>query len=288
MRATVYFSRTITSEKVLELYKLAGKQLPGRVAVKVHSGEKGNQNFLRPDFWKPMVDYVGGTVVECNTAYDGARNTTRAHRQLLRDHGWSRYFPVDLLDAEGPDLELAIPNGKVIRKNYVGKDIASYDSMLVLSHFKGHPMGGYGGALKQLSIGVASSHGKALIHGAGDPAKIWTADHDSFLEAMADAAGSVVEYFHGNLVYVNVMKNMSVDCDCCAVAEDPCIADIGILVSTDPIAIDQACLDLVYACDDPGKAHFLERVESRNGIHTIEAAAALGYGTREYDLIKVE
>ena len=288
MRAKVYFSRTITPEKVLELYKLAGKQLPGRVAVKVHSGEKGNQNFLRPDFWKPMVDYVGGTVVECNTAYDGARNTTRAHRQLLRDHGWSRYFPVDLLDAEGPDLELAIPNGKVIRKNYVGKDIASYDSMLVLSHFKGHPMGGYGGALKQLSIGVGSSYGKAYIHGAGDPKLLWDADHDSFLEAMADAAGSVVEYFHGNLVYVNVMKNMSVDCDCCAVAEDPCIADIGILVSTDPIAIDQACLDLVYACDDPGKAHFLERVESRNGIHTIEAAAALGYGTREYDLIKVE
>ena len=288
MRAKVYFSRTITPEKVLELYKLAGKQLPGRVAVKVHSGEKGNQNFLRPDFWKPMVDYVGGTVVECNTAYDGARNTTRAHRQLLRDHGWSRYFPVDLLDAEGPDLELAIPNGKVIRKNYVGKDIASYDSMLVLSHFKGHPMGGYGGALKQLSIGVGSSYGKAYIHGAGDPKLLWDADHDSFLEAMADAAGSVVEYFHGNLVYVNVMKNMSVDCDCCAVAEDPCIADIGILVSTDPIAIDQAGLDLVYDCDDPGKAHFLERVESRNGIHTIEAAAALGYGTREYDLIKVE
>ena len=288
MRAKVYFSRTITPEKVLELYKLVGKQLPGRVAVKVHSGEKGNQNFLRPDFWKPMVDFVGGTVVECNTAYDGARNTTRAHRQLLQDHGWSRYFPVDLLDAEGPDLELPIPEGKVIRKNYVGKDIVNYDSMLVLSHFKGHPMGGYGGALKQLSIGVGSSYGKAYIHGAGNPEQLWTSDHDSFLEAMADAAGSVVEYFHGNLVYVNVMKNMSVDCDCCAVAEDPCIADIGILVSTDPIAIDQACLDLVYACDDPGKAHFLERVESRNGVHTIEAAAALGYGTRDYDLIEVD
>ena len=288
MRAKVYFSRTITPEKVLELYKLVGKQLPGRVAVKVHSGEKGNQNFLRPDFWKPMVDFVGGTVVECNTAYDGARNTTRAHRQLLQDHGWSRYFPVDLLDAEGPDLELPIPEGKVIRKNFVGKDIVNYDSMLVLSHFKGHPMGGYGGALKQLSIGVGSSYGKAYIHGAGNPEQLWTSDHDSFLEAMADAAGSVVEYFHGNLIYVNVMKNMSVDCDCCAVAEDPCIADIGILVSTDPIAIDQACLDLVYACDDPGKAHFLERVESRNGVHTIEAAAALGYGTREYDLIEVD
>ena len=287
MRATVYFSPAITPEKVLELFKLAGKELPGKVAVKVHSGEKGNQNFLRPDFWKDVVDYVGGTVVECNTAYEGARNTTRKHRQLIADHGWSKTFPVDLLDAEGPDLELEIPGGKVIHKNYVGKDIAAYDSMLVLSHFKGHPMGGYGGALKQLSIGVASSYGKAYIHGAGDPKQLWSADHNSFLESMADAASSVVNYFNGNLVYVNVMKNMSVDCDCCAVAEDPCMADIGILVSTDPIAIDQACLDLVYASGDPGKAHLLERIESRNGAHTIEAAAALGFGTREYDLIEV-
>ena len=288
MKATVYFSRTISPEKVLELYKLVGKELPGKVAVKVHSGEKGNQNFLRPDFWKNIIDYVDGTVVECNTAYEGERNTTRKHRKLLNEHGWNRYFPVDLLDAEGPDLELAIPNGKVIQKNFVGKDIANYDSMLVLSHFKGHPMGGYGGALKQLSIGVASSYGKAYIHGAGDPEKIWTSDHDSFLESMADAAGSVVDYFQGNLVYINVMKNMSVDCDCCAVAEDPCIADIGVLASTDPIAIDQACIDLVYACTDPGKPHLLERIESRNGIHTIEAAAALGYGTRAYDLIEVK
>ena len=288
MSATVYFSRTITPEKVLELYRLAGKELPGKVAVKVHSGEKGNQNFLRPDFWKSVIDHVGGTVVECNTAYEGARNTTERHRKLFAEHGWLKYFPVDLLDAEGPDLELAIPNGKVIQKNFVGKDIVHYDSMLVLSHFKGHPMGGYGGALKQLSIGVASSYGKAYIHGAGEPKHIWTADHDSFLEAMADAAGSVVDYFKGNLVYVNVMKNMSVDCDCCAVAEDPCIADIGILVSTDPVAIDQACVDLVYACSDPGKPHLLERIESRNGVHTIEAAAALGYGSREYTLVEVE
>ncbi len=284
MKSTVYFSPEITPEKVLELFKLVGKALPGRVAIKVHSGEKGNQNFLRPGFWKPIVDYVGGTVVECNTAYDGARNTTERHRQLLVDHGWSKEFPVDLLDAEGPDLELEIPGGKVIQKNYVGKDLANYDSMLVLSHFKGHPMGGYGGALKQLSIGVASSYGKAYIHGAGRPEELWTADHDAFLESMADAAGSVVSYFGGNLVYVNVMKNMSVDCDCCAVAEDPCIADIGILVSTDPIAIDQACLDLVRASSDPGKAHLLERIDSRNGVHTIEAAAKLGYGSREYEL----
>ena len=288
MKATVYFSRSITPEKVLELYKMVGKELPGKVAIKVHSGEKGNQNFLRPDFWKKTIDFVGGTVVECNTAYDGERNTTEKHQKLIEEHGWNQYFPVDLLDAEGPDLELAIPNGKVIKKNYVGKNIVNYDSMLVLSHFKGHPMGGYGGALKQLSIGVGSSFGKAYIHGAGEPEKIWTSDHDSFLESMADAAGSVIDYFKGNLVYINVMKNMSVDCDCCAVAEDPCIADIGVLASTDPIAIDQACIDLVYASTDPGRPHLLERIESRNGVHTIEAAAALGYGTREYELVEVE
>ena len=283
MKPVVYFTREITPEKVLELYKKAGKDLPGKVAVKLHSGEKGNQNFLGPEFWKPVVEYVGGTVVECNTAYDGERNETRKHKKLLEDHGWSRCFDVDLLDAEGPDMELEIPNGKVIKKNYIGKDLADYDSMLVLSHFKGHPMGGYGGALKQLSIGVASSYGKAYIHGAGVPDDIWTADHNAFLESMADAAGSVIEYMKGNILYVNVMKNMSVDCDCCAVAEDPCIADIGILVSTDPVAIDQACIDLVYACSDPGKPHLIERIESRNGVHTIEAAADLGYVVREYE-----
>ena len=288
MSATVYFSKTITPEKVLELYQLINKELPGKVAIKVHSGEKGNQNFLKPDFWKPIIDHVGGTVVECNTAYNGERNTTEKHRRLIEYHGWSKYYPVDLLDAEGPDLELPIPDGKVIQKNYVGKDIVNYDSMLVLSHFKGHPMGGYGGAIKQLSIGVASSYGKAYIHGAGVPENIWTADHDSFLESMADAAGSVIEFFKGNVIYVNVMKNMSVDCDCCAKAEDPCIADIGILVSTDPIAIDQACIDLVYASTDPGRPHLLERIESRNGVHTIEAAAQLGYGSREYTLVEVE
>lgn len=287
-KATVYFSRTITPEKVLELYKMAGKELGGNIAIKLHSGEKGNQNFLRPEFWKPVIDYVGGTVVECNTAYEGARNTTERHRKLMADHGWSKYFKVDLLDAEGPDKVLDIPNGKVIKKNYVGKDIENYDSMLVLSHFKGHPMGGYGGAIKQLSIGVASSYGKAYIHGSGQTENIWKSDHTKFLESMADAAGSVIDYFKGNIVYVNVMKNMSVDCDCCAVAEDPCIKDIGILVSSDPVAIDQACLDLVYASKDPGRDHLLERITSRNGVHTIEAAAELGYGTREYDLIEID
>lgn len=287
MSAKVYFSKEITPEKVLELYKMLGITLPGKVAVKVHSGEKGNQNFLKPDFWKPIIDFVGGTVVECNTAYEGARNTTERHQQLIKDHGWTTFYDVDILDAEGPDLELDIKNGEKIKKNYVGKNIKNYDSMLVLSHFKGHPMGGYGGAIKQLSIGVASSYGKGYIHGVGNPDNFWTSDHDEFLESMAEAAGSVIDYFKGNILYINVMKNMSVDCDCCAKAEDPCIADIGILASTDPIAIDQACIDLVYACSDPGKPHLIERIESRNGIHTIETAAKLGYGKREYELIEV-
>ena len=288
MKSKVYFTKTITPEKVLELYKLIDKQLGGRIAIKLHSGEVGNQNFLKPDFWKPVIDYVGGTVVECNTAYDGGRNTTEKHMKTLREHGWSKYFEVDLMDADGPDLELPIPNGRKIKKNFVGKTLANYDSMLVLSHFKGHPMGGYGGALKQLSIGIASSMGKSYIHGVGDVDNFWNSDHDSFLESMADAASSVIEYLKGNIIYINVMKNMSVDCDCCAVAEDPCMADIGILVSLDPVAIDQACLDLVYASDDPGRDHLLERIESKNGVHTIEAAAALGLGSREYELITVE
>ena len=287
MKSRVYFSREISSEKVLDLYKLLGKNLEGNVAVKVHSGEKGNQNFLKPDFWKPVTDYVNGTVVECNTAYNGQRNTTEKHLKLFEDHGWTEHFKVDLLDAEGPDLVLEIPDGKKIKKNFVGKNIKNYDSMLVLSHFKGHPMGGYGGAIKQLSIGIASSYGKGYIHGVGNPDDFWNSDHDSFLESMADAAKSVVEFFGGNIVYINVMKNMSVDCDCCAVAEDPCIADIGILVSDDPVAIDKACVDLVYACSDEGKPHLIERIESRNGIHTIDTAAELGYGSKEYELIEV-
>lgn len=287
MKSTVYFSKEISPEKVVEMYQKLGKDLTGKVAVKLHSGEEGNQNFLQPEFWKPMINHVKGTVVECNTAYEGSRNTTEKHLATIEKHGWNKYFDFDLMDAEGPDIELDIPNGKVIKKDFVGKNLVNYDSMLVLSHFKGHPMGGFGGALKQLSIGVASSAGKAYIHGAGIPANIWTADHDVFLESMADAALAVVDYFKGNMVFVNVMKNMSVDCDCCAVAEDPCMKDIGILISLDPIAIDQACIDLIYASDDPGKDHLIERIESRNGIHTIEAAADLGFGSRDYKLIKI-
>ena len=286
-KAKVYFTRDISPEGLMKVFEALSPELPGKVAVKVHSGETGNQNFLHPEFWKELIDKVGGVVTECNTAYEGTRNTTEKHLKTLKEHGWSEFFPVDLLDAEGPDLELPIPDGKIIKKNFVGKNIVNYDSLLVLSHFKGHPMGGYGGALKQLSIGVASSFGKAYIHGAGEPEKIWTADHDSFLESMADAAKSVVDYFGGKSAYINVMKNMSVDCDCCAVAEDPCMKDIGILCSLDPVAIDKACLDLVYSSDDPGRDHLLERIESRNGVHTIEAALELGIGTDNYELIEL-
>ena len=297
MTAKVYFSKEITPEKVVALYRALGVELPGRVAAKVHSGEKGNQNFLRPDFWKPMVETVKGTIVECNTAYGdafgGVRDHTDSHRKLIEYHGWSKVFDVDLMDAEGPDLVWEIPDGKVLKENLVGKNIVNYDSMLVLAHFKGHPMGGYGGALKQLSIGCASARGKALIHSGGasdDNLAAWKqhAAQDRFCEAMADAASSVVRHFEGKIAFINVMKNLSVDCDCCVVAEDPCMKDIGILASLDPVAIDQACIDLIYAAkDDPGQAHFLKRVESRHGVHTIEAAAALGFGSREYELIEL-
>lgn len=289
MSAKVYFSKNITPEEVVRLFDAVGVELTGNVAVKIHSGEEGNQNFLKPDFWKPMAEKVKGTVVECNTAYDGARNTTAKHMQLIKKHGWNDTFEdFDLMDAEGPDAEIPVANGKRIDATIVGKNLLKYNSLLVLAHFKGHPMGGYGGALKQLSIGCASSRGKELLHGGGDFSKVWTCEQDAFLEAMADAAAAVATHFKGKAVYINVMKNLSVDCDCCAVAEDPCMKDIGILASDDPIAIDQACIDLIYAAkDDPGQQHFIDRVERQNGIHTIEAAAELGFGSREYELIEL-
>ena len=291
-KAKVYFTREITPESVVKMYETLGLELPGKVAVKLHSGEQGNQNYIRPEFVKAMVERVNGTVVECNTAYGGARNSTEKHKKLIEEHGWTKYFNVDLMDAEGPDMELSIPNGKVIKENFVGKNLKNYDSMLVLSHFKGHSMGGYGGALKQLSIGVASSQGKSWIHSAGktkDQTILWDnlPEQNKFLEAMADSASSIVEYFKGKIVFINVMCNLSVDCDCCAKAEDPCMKDIGILASLDPIAIDQACIDLIYHSKDPGRDHFVQRVERKNGIHTIEAAQELGFGTREYERIDV-
>lgn len=292
-KAKVYFTKKITPETVVKMYNLLGVQLPGKVAVKVHSGEEGNQNYLRPAFMRPMVEHVKGTVVECNTAYEGERNSTEKHLKLLKNHGWNALFDVDLLDAEGPDLCLPIPGGKVLKENFVGKNLKNYDSMLVLSHFKGHPAGGYGGALKQLSIGCASTVGKCLIHSGGtvdDQNIVWEhmAEQDIFCESMADAASSVVRFFDGKIAYVSMMCNLSVDCDCCAEAEDPCMADIGILSSLDPVALDQACMDLVRSSDDPGREHFLERVDSLHGTHTIDAAAALGFGTKDYELISVD
>ena len=286
--AKVYFTKNLSSESLIKIYNAVGKTLNGKIAVKVHSGEDGNQNFLHPEYFKDIIEYVHGTVVECNTAYDGARNTTEKHKELMKKHGWSKYFDVDIMDAEGPDIEISIPNGKIIKKDYVGKNIQNYDSMLVLSHFKGHPMGGFGGALKQLSIGCASSFGKAYIHGAGDPKKFWDSNHDEFIESMAEAASAVANHFKDNIIYINVMANMSVDCDCCAVAEDPCMKDIGILASTDPIAIDKACLDIIYNSNDPGKDHLIERIESRNGAHIIEHALTLGFGTDKYELINID
>ena len=292
-KAKVYFIKDITPENIIKAYEVLGKKLSGKVAVKMHSGEQGNKNYLRPKFVKDVINHVNGTVVECNTAYLGARNSTEKHRQLIKEHEWEKYFPFDLLDAEGPDMELDIPNGKVLKKNYVGKDLAKYDSMLVLSHFKGHATGGYGGALKQLSIGCASSAGKTLIHTAGkvnNQNELFNnlPEQDRFLEAMADAAESVVEYFKGNIVFINVMKNISIDCDCDGNASAPCMKDIGILASLDPIALDQACLDLVYNSTDPGKDKLIQRIESLHGVHTVEAAAELGFGTREYELINLD
>ena len=287
MKSKVYFSKNITPAELVRIYEAVGVTLSGRVAIKVHSGEVGNQNFLRPEFFRPIIERVGGTVVECNTAYDGGRDTSEKHRATFKLHGWIPTFDVDLLDAEGPDLELPIPNGVCIKRNFVGKDIVNYDSTLVLSHFKGHPMGGYGGALKQLSIGFASSYGKKYIHGVGDTENFWGSDHDSFLRSMADAASSVVDFFGGRAVYINIMKNLSVDCDCCSVAEDPCMSDIGVLASTDPVAIDRACLDLVYASTDKGRDHLVERIETRNGTLTPVAAAELGIGSLEYELIEI-
>ncbi len=292
-KAKVYFTKKITPENVVTMFEVLKKELPGKVAVKVHSGELGNQNYLRPEFMKKIITHVNGTIVECNTAYEGARNESEKHKELLKNHGWSEIFPVDLLDEEGPDKLLPVENGYILKENYVGKNIENYDSMLVLSHFKGHPMGGFGGALKQLSIGVASSAGKSWIHTAGvekNQYKLW--DHlpeqDKFLEAMADAASSVVNYFNGQMAFINVMCNLSVDCDCCAKAEDPCMQDIGILSSTDPVALDQACVDLIYNSTDKGRDHLVERIERQNGIHTIEAASKLGFGSREYELIEMD
>ena len=291
MKSKVYFMKSISPDNIVKMYQALNIQLPGKIAIKLHSGEEGNKNYLRPEFVKPLVEYLGGTVVECNTAYPGARNTSVKHRQLIRKHGWDAFFPFDLLD-EKEDASLEV-DGKILKENYIGKNLLNYDSLLVFSHFKGHIMGGYGGALKQLSIGCASSAGKSWIHSAGvsdDQTKCWDVPvkQDDFLQSMADAASSVVNLFKDKIAYINVMMNISRDCDCDGNAEAPCMKDIGILASLDPVAIDQACLDLVYNSDDPGKERLIERIESKHGVFTIEAAAELGVGSREYELIEVK
>lgn len=292
-KSKVYFSKVITPEQVIKMYETLNIKLPGTVGVKVHSGEEGNQNFLRPEFLKPMIEHVEGIVIECNTAYEGSRNTTAKHKKNMDNHGWTKYFPVDIMDEEDNDVVVDIPNGQTIKKDYLGEHINRYDSILVLTHFKGHPMGGFGGALKQLSIGFASSRGKAYIHSAGrttDQYHLWNnlPPQNDFLSSMADAASAVHKKFEGRIAYISLMVNMSVDCDCCAVAEDPCLKDIGILASLDPIAIDQAAIDLVKASKDIGRDHFLQRVTSRNGEYILDCAEKLNFGNREYELIEVK
>ncbi len=288
-KSKVYFTSKISPESVVNIYEKLGIDLKAKVAVKLHSGEKGNRNYIRPEFVKAIVEKVNGTVVECNTAYPGARNTTEKHRKLMEEHEWTKYFDVDIMDAEGPDMELEIPNGIQIKKNFVGKHLANYNSMLVLSHFKGHAMGGFGGALKQLSIGCASSYGKAYIHGAGNPEQdMFKTEQVSFVKSMGDAASSVHKYFNGNIAYINAMVNISIDCDCDGNASAPCMKDIGILASTDPVAIDQACLDIIYNSEDKGKEKLIQRIEEKKAIHIIETAEKLGTGSRSYELINID
>lgn len=291
MKSKVYFTSEITPESIVKIYESLNVELTGNIAVKVHSGEEGNQNYLHPEFMRKIIERVNGTIVECNTAYEGERNTTEKHLKLMENHGWSKYYNVDILDSED-DIVLENKEGAVIKKNFVGAKMPNYDSMLVLSHFKGHPMGGFGGALKNISIGLASSKGKKYIHTSGNEnatfEELMNADHDSFLKSMADAAKTIVDFYKDKIVYINVMANMSVDCDCCSVAEDPCMKDIGVLASTDPVALDEACIDLVRNSNDTGKDHFMERVNSRNGLLTIDSAEKLGIGSKDYELINID
>lgn len=292
-KSRVYFTKDITSTSLVKIYEKLNIELKGNVGVKLHSGEKGNQNYLRPEFMKELINKLGGTVIECNTAYEGQRNTTEKHNKLLEEHNWNKYYKVDIMDSEDNDIVLNIPKGQIIKEDYVGSHLDNYDSILVLSHFKGHPMGGFGGALKQLSIGFASSRGKAYIHTGGkttDVSKLWdnVAEQKGFIKAMAEASSAVHNKFKGHIAYINVMKNMSVDCDCCAKAEDPCMKDIGILASLDPIAIDKACLDLIEGSTDKGKEHLLERIKTRYGDNIIKDAESLEFGTSNYELINID
>lgn len=282
--SVVYFTKEITSESLMRIYKALGVSLRDKVAVKISTGEPGGHNFLQPALIGPLVKKLNGTIVECNTAYAGKRFASSDHWQAIRDHGFMDIAPCDIMDEQG-EFSIPVGGGKHLKENFVGEHLKNYGSMLMLSHFKGHLMGGLGGALKNMSIGVASSHGKANIHGAGNPAELWTADHDSFLESMAEADKSVMDYMgRENIVYINVANRLSVDCDCDAHPHEPEMADLGIFASLDPVALDQACVDAVYASPDKGKVALIERMESRNGIHTIETAAELGLGNRTYEI----
>lgn len=284
----VYFASEITPEALVEIYSALGFEPKGNVAVKMSTGEPPNSNYLRPELIGDLVRSVNGTIVECNTAYGGSRANTAMHRQVIEDHGFTNVANVDIMDEEG-SMEIPISNGTTITKNYVGSHLANYDSMISLAHFKGHAMAGFGGAIKNMSIGVASKEGKSYIHSAGESmTNPWGGDQDRFCEAMAEAASSVADYLDGNVVYINVMNNISVDCDCDGNPAEPDMHDVGILASTDPVALDQACIDIVYNTDRSESGTLIDRIESRNGLHTLEHAAQIGLGSREYELVSID
>lgn len=291
-KAKVYFTKEITPESLIKIYEAMSKSLDGNVAIKISTGEPGGHNFLKPSLIKDLVKKLNGTIVECNTAYGGKRMKVEDHLETVKNHGFTEIANVDILDSEG-DFAIPVENGIHLKENYVGDHLKNYDSMLMLSHFKGHAMGGFGGALKNMSIGVASSEGKTWIHTAGktrNPAELWAnlPEQNHFLESMAEADKSVVDYMKGKIVYINVMNNLSIDCDCDSNPEAPCMADIGITASIDPVACDKASLDLIYSSNDKGRDHFIERVESKNGIRTVEHARDIGVGTMEYELISID
>lgn len=293
MLPNVYFTKEITPESLVRVYEALGRDLTGKVAVKISTGEPGGHNFLQPTLIADLVRRVGGTIAECCTAYNGKRRTPEKHWQTFRDHGFTAIAPCDLLDETG-EMILPVKNGYHLKVNKVGKKLAEYDSLMILSHFKGHPMGGFGGALKNMSIGLATPEGKIRIHSAGkSKTMLGMALHmgaqDAFLESMTDACSSVMDFMgRENIVYVNVANRLSVDCDCMSHPAEPKMRDLGVFASLDPVALDQACVDAVYHADDPEKEALIRRIESRHGIHTLEAAVGLGLGSREYHLINIE
>lgn len=288
----VYYIKEISSENLVKIYEALGRKAEGKVAVKLSTGEPGNNNYLNPNLIKALVQKVNGTIVECNTAYGGGRDNTENHLKAAVDHGFTAIAPVDIMDAEG-ETALPVKGGKHLEADYVGKNFLNYDFVMVLSHFKGHPMAGFGGALKNISIGIASSAGKAYIHSAGktkDVVEVWkdVPHQDIFQESMAEASKAVIDHIGDRILYINVANNLSVDCDCVATPEDPKMGDIGILASLDPVALDRACIDMVRASEDHGRIHLIERIDSRNGMHNLEYAEQLGLGSQKYELITLD